>query len=54
MKILKLKIVLVSTLIIVTIVCTPIIAQEGNIRFKHALEWDYFFGIIFFYFLTFF
>ena len=52
-KILKLKIVLVSTLIIVTIVCAPIVAQEGNVRFKHALEWDYFFGVIFFYFLTF-
>ena len=52
-KILKLKIVLVSTLIIVTIICAPIVAQEGNARFKHALEWDYFFGVIFFYFLTF-
>ncbi len=52
-KILKLKIVLVSTLILVTIVCAPIVAQEGNVRFKHALEWDYFFGVIFFYFLTF-
>jgi len=52
-KILKLKIVLVSTLIIVTIICAPIVAQEGNAKFKHALEWDYFFGVIFFYFLTF-
>ena len=52
-KILRFKIILVSTLIIVTIVSTPIISQEGNVRFKHALEWDYFFGVIFFYFLTF-
>ena len=52
-KILRFKIILVSTLIIVTIVSTPIISQEGNIKFKHALEWDYFFGVIFFYFLTF-
>ena len=52
-KILRFKIILVSTLIIVTIVSAPIISQEGNVRFKHALEWDYFFGVIFFYFLTF-
>ncbi len=51
--ILRSKIVLVSTLIIATIVCAPIVAQEGNVKFKHALEWDYFFGVIFFYFLTF-
>ena len=49
----RFKIILVSTLIIVTIVSAPIISQEGNVRFKHALEWDYFFGVIFFYFLTF-
>ena len=53
MKILRFKMILVSTLIVVTIVSAPIIAQEGNVRFKHALEWDYFFGVIFFYFLTF-
>ena len=52
-KVLRFKIILVSTLIIVTIVSAPIISQEGNVRFKHALEWDYFFGVIFFYFLTF-
>ena len=52
-KILRFKIILVSALIIVTIVSAPIISQEGNIKFKHALEWDYFFGVIFFYFLTF-
>ncbi len=52
-KILRFKIILVSTLIIVTIVSAPIISQEGNVKFKHALEWDYFFGVIFFYFLTF-
>tara|TARA_Y100000591_G_scaffold329686_1_gene358796 strand:- start:2742 stop:3116 length:375 start_codon:yes stop_codon:yes gene_type:complete len=52
-KILRFKILLVSTLIIVTIISAPIVAQEGNIKFKHALEWDYFLGVIFFYFLTF-
>ena len=52
-KILKIKIFLVSTLILVTIICAPIVSLEGNVRFKHALEWDYFLGVIFFYYLTF-
>ena len=52
-KMLNFKAILVSTLIIVTIVCAPIVVQEGNIKFKHALEWDYFLGVIFFYCLTF-
>ena len=52
-KMLNLKAILVSTLVIVTVVCAPIVAQEGNVQFKHALEWDYFLGVIFFYCLTF-
>ena len=52
-KMLNFKALLVTTLVIVTIVCAPIVAQEGNVNFKHALEWDYFLGVIFFYFLTF-
>ena len=59
-KYLKLKILLVSTLIIVAIVSIPIISLPGNDFFgfnlkffKHALEWDYFLGIISFYLLTF-
>ena len=52
-KILKMKIFLISTLCLLTIICAPIISQEGNVQFKHALEWDYFLGVIFFYFLTF-
>jgi len=53
---LQIKLVLVSLLIIVAIISLPILAIEGN-RFKflkHALEWDYFLGVITFYLLTFF
>ena len=60
-KILKLKIILVTTLIIVAIVSIPIISLPGDNffgfslkHFKHALEWDYFIGVISFYLLTFF
>ena len=52
-KILNLKLLLISTLILVTIISAPIVAQDGYTHFKHALEWNYFFGVIFFYFLTF-
>ena len=58
---LKLKIILVMTLIVVAIVSIPIISLPGNDVFglnlkffKHALEWDYFLGVISFYLLTFF
>ena len=60
-KILLSKIVLVSFLIIVAIISVPIISLPGdtffglNLKFfKHALEWDYFLGVITFYLLTFF
>jgi len=52
--ILKLKIALVSTLIIVAIVSIPIVSLPGNKFIKHALEWDYFLAVIAFYLLTFF
>jgi len=52
-KYLKIKLLLVSTLIIVAIACIPIIVMEGNKFLKHALEWDYFLGITFFYLLSF-
>ena len=51
---LKAKRILVTLLIIIAIICIPIISFEGNKSFKHALEWDYFLGVIFFYCLTFF
>ena len=60
-KILKFKLILVSILIIVAAISVPIISLPGNDFlgfnlkfFKHALEWDYFLGIITFYLLTFF
>ena len=60
-KILKLKLILVSILIIVALISIPIISLPGNnvfgynVKFfKHALEWDYFIGVISFYLLTFF
>ena len=61
LKILKLKLLLVSLLILVAVVSIPIISLPGdnffgfNLKFfKHALEWDYFIGVITFYLLTFF
>ncbi len=59
LKFLKLKIILVSILIIVALISVPIISLPGdyflgyNLKFfKHALEWDYFLGVISFYLLT--
>ena len=51
---LKLKIFLVFLLIIVALISIPIISVPGNKYLKHALEWDYFVGVISFYLLTFF
>ena len=58
-KFLNLKIILVTSLIVVAIVSIPIISLPGNNFFglnlkffKHALEWDYFLGVISFYLLT--
>ena len=51
---LKMKLILVSTLIIVALISIPIVTMPGNTFVKHALEWDYFIGVISFYLLTFF
>jgi len=53
-KILILKIILVSLLIVTALVSLPILTSSGYIRFKHALEWNYFVGVVLFYLLTFF
>ena len=53
-KFLKLKGFLVSILIIVAILAIPIVSMPGNKFLKHALEWDYFVGVISFYLLTYF
>ena len=52
--VLKLKILLVTMLILVAFLSIPIISQPGYKFLKHALEWDYFVGVISFYLLTFF
>ncbi len=48
-KILILKIILVSILAIVAILSLPLLVSKGNTHFKHALEWNYFVGVILFY-----
>ena len=52
-NVLFLKIILVSVLIIVAIVSIPFLISSGHVHFKHALEWNYFVGVILFYFLSF-
>ena len=52
LSVLKLKIILVSVLIIVAILSVPILITSGNVHFKHGLEWNYFIGVILFYLLT--
>ncbi len=59
--VLNLKIILVSILIVIAVITIPIISLPGDDFFgiqlkffKHALEWDYFIGVITFYLLTFF
>ena len=51
---LKMKLILVSILILVALISIPIVTMPGNKFIKHALEWDYFIGVISFYLLTFF
>ena len=51
-KILILKAALVSILATVAILSLPILINKGNTHFKHALEWNYFVGVILFYLLT--
>ena len=51
-RILILKASLVSILASVAILSLPILLNKGNTHFKHALEWNYFVGVILFYFFT--
>ena len=53
-KILILKIILVSILVVTALASLPILTSSGNVQFKHALEWNYFIGVVLFYLLTFF
>ena len=54
LKFLKMKLILVSILILVALISIPVVTMPGNKFLKHALEWDYFIGVISFYLLTFF
>ena len=51
-KVLYLKALLVSILTIVAVLSLPILLNKGNTHFKHALEWNYFVGVILFYLFT--
>ena len=53
-KILKLKVALVSLLVIVAVFSAPILNSSDYTHFKHGLEWNYFLGVVSFYLLTFF
>jgi hypothetical protein len=53
-KYLNIKLFLVSLLIVVAIISIPLVSLPGNKFLKHALEWNYFLGVITFYLLTFF
>ena len=52
-KVLFIKIVLVSILIVVALISAPILNSTEYTHFKHALEWNYFLGVVSFYLLTF-
>ena len=51
-NILKLKVLLVGILVVVAIFSLPLLVTKGNTHFKHALEWNYFVGVILFYLLS--
>ena len=51
-KILIFKMILVILLSLVAIFSVPILVAKGNTHFKHALEWNYFVGVILFYLLS--
>jgi len=51
-RILFLKAALVSILATVALLSLPILINKGNTHFKHALEWNYFVGVILFYLFT--
>ena len=51
-KVLVLKIILVTVLTVVAILSVPILVTEDNTHFKHALEWNYFAGVLTFYLLS--
>ena len=52
-RILTIKIILVSVLIISALCSLPFLVTSGHTHFKHALEWNYFVAIVSFYLLSF-
>ena len=53
-KILKMKIILVSVLIVVAFLSLPILVSSGYVELKNALAWNYFVGVLTFYLLNYF
>ncbi len=51
-KFLILKLMLVAILSVVAVLSLPILLTKGNTHFKHALEWNYFVGVVTFYLLS--
>ena len=52
-KVLILKILLVTILAVTALASIPFLASSGYTHFKHALEWNYFIGVVLFYLLSF-
>jgi len=48
-KVLIMKFLLVSILVLVALLSIPTLVTKGNTHFKHMLEWNYFVGVIIFY-----
>ena len=51
-QVLIFKALLVAILTIVAILSIPLLVDKGNTHFKHALEWNYFVGVLLFYLFT--
>ena len=52
LKILKIKIFLIFFLMFVAFISVPLLIINGNVHFKHGLEWNFFIGVILYYLLT--
>ena len=50
--ILNIKILLVASLATIAVLSIPILISKSDVHFKHALEWNFFIGVILFYLLT--
>ena len=53
LKILYVKTFFVSLLVLVAIISIPILILKDQAQLKHALEWNFFVGVIIFYVFTF-